>query len=248
MAVAGVYPYGGSRHDVLLAVFAFPGVAIGLDRLRIGKLEAAWSKPALVALGLVLSNLFPSPTGPYIRPRNQRRELIEQAIASLRSLPPGSMVVTDAQGAAVLNYYFCPEPALPFGRGAASLVKLPCGEDYVLLAPHSEAGLDRERFPELLAEAWRAAPDARSLNLFEAGWIDDKQAEWLEELRALGGAPENFGPNILIWRIPRTASGQPRATRNSAGLNWPRAARRLSNLKSTPCKVSPGRLTIGSNT
>ena len=220
-AVAGVYPYGGSRHDVVLAMFAFPGVAIGLDRLRIGKIEAPWSKPALVGAGLLLSNLFPSPTGPYIRPRNQRRELVDEAIGSLRSLPLGSIVLTDAQGAAVLNYYFCPEPmALPFGRGAASLVKLPCGDAYVLIAPHSEPGLDREKFPELLAEAWRAAPDARSLTLFESGWIDDKEAEWLEELRALGGAPENFGPNVLLCRIPRAASGsgQPSATNNSLGV------------------------------
>jgi hypothetical protein len=193
-----------------LALFAIPGVAIGLDQLRIRKVEAAWLKPTLVALALILSNLFPSPTGPYIRPRNQRRELMIEAMGALRSLAPGSVVLTDAQGAPVLDYYFCPEQmALPFGRGAAWFVKLPCGKDYVLVAPHSEAGLDRERFPELLAEAWRAAPEARSLFLFESGWIDDKETEWLGELRASGGAAENFGPNILLARIPRPASGQP---------------------------------------
>ncbi|MBO0911458.1 MAG: glycosyltransferase family 39 protein [Acidobacteria bacterium] len=209
-AIAGVYPYGGSRHDVLLALFAVPGVAIGLDQLRTGKVEAPWLKPAVIAAALVLSNLFPSPAGPYIRPRNQRRELMDEAIRALRSLAPGSVVVTDAQGAPVLDFYLCPEPmASPLGRGAAGFVKLPCGGDYVLVAPRSEAGLDRERFPELLAEAWRAAPDAGSLLLFESGWIDDKEAEWLEELRALGGIPRNFGPNILLCRIRRPAGGQP---------------------------------------
>jgi len=211
-SLAGVYPYGGSRHDVLLAMFAIPGIAIGLDQLPLGRVEAAlgWFKPALAGAALILSNLFPSPAGPYIRPRNQRRELIEQAIGSLRSLAPGSIVLTDAQGAAVLDYYFCPHPmALPFGRGAPSFVKLPCGADYVLLAPHSETGFDRGKFPALLDEAWRAVPEAGSLVLFQSGWIDDKQGEWLAELRALGGEPENFGPNVLLSPIPRHPGGRP---------------------------------------
>src|SRR5258708_7797521 len=32
--VAGFYPYGGPRHDVVLAVFAMPAIAIGLDRVK----------------------------------------------------------------------------------------------------------------------------------------------------------------------------------------------------------------------
>ena len=34
VAVAGIYPYGGTRHDVLLSIFAMSGIAVGLGRLK----------------------------------------------------------------------------------------------------------------------------------------------------------------------------------------------------------------------
>src|SRR5207245_10922455 len=34
-AIAGIYPYGGTRHDSLLIMFAILGVSIGLVRIKI---------------------------------------------------------------------------------------------------------------------------------------------------------------------------------------------------------------------
>jgi hypothetical protein len=56
----------------------------------------------------------------------------------------------------------------------------------------------------LLADAWQEAPQQTSLYLFQSGWIDDKEQDWLAELRVLGGYPRNFGPNILVCPILRT--------------------------------------------
>ena len=36
LAIAGIYPFGGTRHDALLAIFAFSGISIGLDLLPLG--------------------------------------------------------------------------------------------------------------------------------------------------------------------------------------------------------------------
>ena len=121
----------------------------------------------------------------------------------LRSLPPNSILFTDAQGSMVLNYYLCDEAmALPF-TPEQSLLKLRCGIYYVLTSTATQAGFDRPSFPVLLANAWEAAPKETTLYMFQSGWIDDKEEDWLNELRGLGGNPRNFGPNILISPIRR---------------------------------------------
>jgi len=208
IAVAGVYPYGGTRHDALLALFAISGIAIGLDRLPIGRpaLAAKFMKPLVLGAAMFTCNLFPSPSGPYIQPKNQRRELMTQAISYLRSLPPDSVLFTDAQGSVVLNYYLCDEGmALPFTPDEP-LLKLGCGKFYVLTSMATQSGFDRATFPELLANAWREVPKETTLYLFQSGWIDDKEEDWLAELRELGGNPRNFGPNILVCPIQRTSA------------------------------------------
>jgi hypothetical protein len=211
-SIAGVYPYGGTRHDVLLAMFAIPGIAIGLDNLPLGsKALAKWLKPAVLASALIIGNTFPSPTGPYIRPRNQSRELMQQAMSSLRALPNNSTIFTDDQGSMVLNYYLCSESmALPFASQRDSLLPLHCDDHDVLVATGTQAGFDRREFPALLNRT-REAVKQGNIYLFQAGWIDDKEEAWLSELRQLGGPPQNFGPNILICRLdmPRIRSDGP---------------------------------------
>jgi uncharacterized membrane protein len=211
LAIAGIYPYGGTRHDVLLIIFAVPAIAIGLDRLPIIHPTAAarFMKPLLLGAAMLICNLFSSSSGPYIRPGNQRRELVRQAMDYLRSLPPGSVLFTDAQGSMVLNYYLCDEAmALPF-TPEQSLLKLRCGEYYVLTSTATQAGFDRAAFPALLGAAWQEVPKEATLYVFQSGWIDDKENDWLAELRALGGSPRNFGPNILVSPIRRDTNSAP---------------------------------------
>jgi hypothetical protein len=205
-AVSGIYPYGGTRHDVLLAMFAIPGIAIGLDQLPAGRFvhSSNWLKFALLALVLIVCNVFSSPSGPYIPPHNQRREQMGEAMTDLHSFPADSALLTDSQGSMVLNYYLCAEAMpLPFAPGTADLGSFRCGNLRVLAA-NTLAGFDRTAFPSTLNRARQASAQG-TLYLFQAGWIDDKEAEWLAELRKLGGSPQNFGPNILLCRFQRAA-------------------------------------------
>ena len=205
LAIAGIYPYGGTRHDAILVLFAIPAIAIGLDRLPVGQ-SAKFLKPLLLGASLLICNFFPSPSGPFIRPENQRRDLMQQAMSYLRSLPPGSLLFTDDQGSMVLNYYLCDEAmSLPFTT-QKSLLRSRCGNYFVLTSLATQAGFDRTIFSEHLTHAWQEAPNANVLYLFQSGWINDKEQDWLNELRALGGTPRNFGPNILVCPIRRLAS------------------------------------------
>jgi hypothetical protein len=127
------------------------------------------------------------------------------AIRNLHSQPPNSVIFTDTQGSVVLNYYLCGEGmTLPFTPQTESLLKLRCGDYYVLSPTNTPAGFDRTQFPALLAQAWGAMPEKATLYLFQSGWLDDRESNWLGKLRNLGGNPHSFGPNILVCPIQRT--------------------------------------------
>ena len=199
VAIAGVYPYGGTRHDVVLAIFAIFAIAIAWDGLPLGLsvATAKFVKALLLASAMLICNLYPSPSGPHIKPRNQRRELMQQAISSIGSLPPSAVIFTDAQGSMVLNYYLCDEGMdLPYTT-QKQLLNFHCGDHAVLTSMVAQTGFDRDTFPELLSRVRRENAGQR-LYLFQAGWIDDKEEDWLTELRGLGGDPHNFGSNILV--------------------------------------------------
>jgi hypothetical protein len=67
----------------------------------------------------------------------------------------------------------------------------------------AQAGFDRTKFPELLSKAMQEHARQATLYLFQSGWIDDREEDWLTELRGLGGNPRNFGPNILLCPFRR---------------------------------------------
>jgi hypothetical protein len=206
-AIAGVYPYGGTRHDVLLVMFAIPAIAVGLDTLNLDAMGIRWrgAKILLLAVGLIVCNAFSSPSGPTIRPRHQDKRLMSQAIDFIRSQTPHSTIVTDYQGGLVLSYYLCGKNSpLSFGQNSDQLFKWQCGDHIVLTSIRTQHGFGLSKLPQVIDQAWRSAPDAQSLWVFQTGWIEDKQQEWVAALRQSGcNDMRNFGPNIRICRISR---------------------------------------------
>jgi hypothetical protein len=204
-ALAGFYPYGGTRHDVLLASFAMSGVALGLNRLVMGK---EWQRVAIVGVVLAIGNLFPFPTPPFIKPKNQNRKLMSSAIGTLRrDAPAGSVILTDYEGGLMLSYYLCSD------RGFARVVEIetsqaflhsPCGQYRVVASSPDRWAFDAQTLPAALREAhqeYKTDPET-NLWLFQAGWIDDKQSEWIAQLSQFGcRSPQLFGQNIFLCRM-----------------------------------------------
>jgi hypothetical protein len=91
---------------------------------------------------------------------------------------------------------------LPF-TAEKQIRKFRCGQYYVVASIATQTGFDRTTFPELLAEARREKAGEKTVYLFQSGWINDKEEDWLTELRELGGNPHNFGPNILLCPLSR---------------------------------------------
>ncbi len=206
-AVVGLYPYGGTRHDVVLIVFAIPGIAIGIDLIRFKDFRLGRIKILLLVTFLVICNLFPAPSGPFIRPRNREKQLMTQAVALLQSQPSDSIVVTDYQGGLVLGYYLCGKTTgLPFGPTPRALVQQRCANHEMLTLTGSQGGFERHELPGVMEQAWKTVPSTTStLSLFQTGWIEDEQAKWLAELHQVGCREVwQFGPNIRICGCERS--------------------------------------------
>ena len=201
-ALAGIYPYGGTRHDASLAGFALAGVSIGLTRPWIWN---RWLTPSAITGALLVCNLYSSPTPPYMVPRNQNKKLMNAATSFLRrSVPGGSVLFTDYQGALMLSYYFCPTRLVPFEQPPQPFFKSDCGNYQVITFTQTLWSFEATTFPKTLREmkqTYGIGSDA-TVWFFQAGWIDETEDKWIAVLKQDGcDEPRNFGPNILICRM-----------------------------------------------
>jgi 4-amino-4-deoxy-L-arabinose transferase-like glycosyltransferase len=201
LAIAGLYPYGGTRHNAYLAFFALTGTSIGLASW---KPRQTWRRTLIVILCLAVCNFFPAPP-PLIRARNHKRALMNQAVAFLRgSAPPGSILFADYQSGLLLEYYACGQGVVQVFFPLEEFAQARCGPYTVITAEPQRWEFHAGEFAGQLASAaqkYGIAPGT-SVWLFEAGWRTDSVAAVTLELSRLGCAqPRHFGDNILVCRV-----------------------------------------------
>ena len=195
--LAGLYPYGGTRHDILLVGFAMTGISISLARLKIA---STWLKPLALAVALTICNLFPFPTPPYISPRDQKKELMTEAMNYLGQGTPMSAIVTDYQGGLLLSYYLCSKSAVDLAAMSQEFVRSQCRDYQVLTPPQAFFIFNPETFPGVMRnfqQRYNLSQDT-PVWLFQAGWIDSSDNLCHELGRNSGW---NFGKNILLCEI-----------------------------------------------
>jgi dolichyl-phosphate-mannose-protein mannosyltransferase len=200
LAILRVYPYGGTRHDSYLAIFALPPIAIAIAQL--------WPQRILRALVLVLviltvCNLFPSPIGQYIRLNDQKRSQMRAAVDAIAKLPPGSTVFTDDQGALLLSYYFCDSEVAEIYR-AEPFLRSDCRNLSVVALDARKWIFKADTFPQELADAKQryAWNEKTNLSFFQVGWLIENEPELRDELRQYGcNADTRYGRNIILCRL-----------------------------------------------
>lgn len=207
IALAGIYPYGGTRHDILLATFAMSGVALGLTHIKTPYFDSRqWQGLAIVGIALAIGSLRPFPTPPFIKPKNQNRRLMSQAMNTLRlEAPPGTVLLTDYQGGLMLSYYLCPDRVVEIETTQAFLHSA-CGTYRVVASAPELWAYDIHTLPAAWEETQRETTSGAetAVWLFQAGWIDDRQSEWLAELTQFGClSPQTFGQNIFLSRMTK---------------------------------------------
>jgi hypothetical protein len=195
-AYARKYPYGGTRHDCLLIIFAVVGFSITLSRLLGGHERVA---AIGIAVCLAVVNIFPSPIGPHIRFQDQKISLMRSATGTLAaSLPHGSTIVADQQSALLLSYYFC--HSQPMTAATAYRPQLfACGA-YDIVPPEGFI-YNGKRFSDAMRQRAGLQNSSGGLWFFQAGW-----GAGLPDLRAQLArygcpVPKTFGENILLCRL-----------------------------------------------
>ena len=201
-ALAGIYPYGGTRHDAILVLFGLTGTALGLVQL-----PKSWTRyvAVAVALGLIICNLFPFPTPPYILRPNQRKELMTTAVGFMRQrVAPDEVLFSDFEGGLLLSRYWCDAWTVPRDAHSKKLFTSACDGRELIVTTQAAWHLDISNFDS----AWKRIAEVRReereghIWLFQAGWIDDKESAWINALQRYGcREPHNFGPNVFVCRL-----------------------------------------------
>jgi hypothetical protein len=200
-ALAGQYPYGATRHSAWLLPFAVATICGGLARWARSRFAVT---SLIVICALVLCNLFPSPP-PLIRPRNQARALMKQAVDSFRqSAANGSVIVADYQSALLFGYYVCEHGVVQVFGPPHEFTTADCGPYRVITTSSRQWRFNGGEFPSALAgivRTYQLGPRT-SIWAFDAGWIADSAPELQAQLRHFGcSAPRRFGENIFLCLI-----------------------------------------------
>jgi dolichyl-phosphate-mannose-protein mannosyltransferase len=200
-AVAGAYPYGGTRHNSYLAGFAMAGVAIAAARWKPFR---SWAKPAALAVALAICNFTVLPGGAYMKPQNQRIALMRQAMKFVNSsVPRNSLIVTDYEGGLALSYYLCHAYVLQLQPPFQPFFKSSCG-DYQVISQERLWIFRSQTFPsdmQTLQRMYGLGPESR-VWLFQAGFAVDKEPELRTLLRRYGCVkPQEFGQSIFLCEM-----------------------------------------------
>jgi hypothetical protein len=211
-ALVGAYPYGGTRHNSYLAIFTMPAIAVAISRWRPSR---KWVTPLAIVIALAICNSTVTPAGSYIKPKNQRKELMDQTVGYLHaSVPAGSIILTDYESGLLLSYYVCHLDITHSGAPQGFFYRSQCG-DYESASLLPRLWVFRaDTFPQQMQELAKTEPAlmrAHQIWLFQAGFIVDREPEFQELLAKYGcSSPREFGANILVCRIglPVLAEGQ----------------------------------------
>jgi len=202
-----VYPYGGTRHSVYLAIFAIPGISLciaGILRERKFRCIAAAAGTALICFA------FPSVRHPYIYRADQKRDLMEQAVRFVREqIPPSAPVFVDYESGILLGHYLCRQEPVVHDDSIPGFLVFNCGGHRIISTMHDFWAFTPQMFLQQWSNLVRNANfrSGETVWVGQAGWIvdlDDSLRNNFPEFRALHTSA--FGRNIKFFPV---TAGQP---------------------------------------
>jgi len=201
-AIAGIYPYGGTRHSAFLIMFAVAGVSFLLAKLVKQQVGCGI---VLAIFVVVVCNAFGKPHRPYMLREDQSRVQMTRAMGFIRSqIPQSDLIFVDYQTRLLLGYYLCPQQPVSFSAPVGRLEEFRCGEHRVVAAGPDLYIFTAENFLPRWNELLRSVPSepTPAIWVLQAGWEVDLLHELesgAQEFRELN--PQSFGKNITIFEL-----------------------------------------------
>ncbi len=206
VALAGRYPYGGTRHSAFLLIFAVAGVSVFLAKVtgqRIGR------GIAVAILVVAVCNAFATHHQPYMFPVDQNIAQMNGTIDFMRQhIAPTDAVFVDNQTGILLGHYLCQQKPFDLDRSVPGFRTFQCGGYRVI----ATGGEDFRFTAESFLRRWNemipkyGIQNGQPVWIVQAGWNIDltQELQMAPEFRDL--KPQSFGRNISIFKL---TVGQP---------------------------------------
>ncbi len=202
VAVAGRYPYGGTRHSSFLLIFAIAGVSVFLAKVT-G--ERTGRGVAVAILIVVFCNVFATHHQPYMSRADQSIAQMDGTINFMRQhMTPADAIFVDNQTSILLGHYLCQQKPFEFDRSVPGFRSIQCGGYRVI----ATGGEDFRFTAESFLRRWNEMVPKYGLKsgqpvwIVQAGWNIDLTQELQEQIpqfRTLQAQP--FGRNISIFKL-----------------------------------------------
>ena len=197
-AIAGVYPYVGSRHTVFLAPFAIGAASCVLAA---GTGKKLWAGILVAALLMVVSNSAHGAAPTEEMTENQSPALMASAVTYMeQSIPRGDYFLLDYQSSIPFQFYFCgPRVIWPMETFQGDYFNYSCKGDFAVTL-HAWK-LIRQTFPgefQRMARSHGLKPGDR-VWVFQTGWGVDLGTDLVEQdavFRCL--VPKKFGGAVTV--------------------------------------------------
>jgi Dolichyl-phosphate-mannose-protein mannosyltransferase len=200
-AVAGKYPYGGTRHSAWLIPFAIAGVSLAVVRLFARRPLRAISFGVLI---VALCHAFPGHRQPYMVRADQRRARMDQAVKFIRAqIPLSEPIFSDFQSSLLLGHYLCGQTVISYDRSVAGFRGANC-HGLRLIATTADTFVFT--LPTFMRK-WKELVENFGLKPGEKVWIIEEgwNMDMPDELKSL---PEfrdldvrSFGHNIAMFPL-----------------------------------------------
>jgi uncharacterized membrane protein len=130
-AIAGIYPYVGSRHTVFLAPFV---IAAASYLLAVISGQRVWAGLLIAIFLVALSNAAEKPVEPDVSKGDDSPTVMASAVSYMkRSIPQGDLILVDYQSSLPMTYYFCgPKEIIPIEMFQGSYFEFSCNGYHVV--------------------------------------------------------------------------------------------------------------------
>jgi hypothetical protein len=205
LAVAGRYPYGGTRHCVFLATFAIAGISFFLDVITRQRPSFAIGLTVLI---LTICYVFGFHHQPYMTREDQSRSQMDHAMEFIRGqVPSGDPIFVDYQGNLMLSHYLCGQR--PTVIGISDFQMFQCAGHEIISTPPRMWMLTSQTFPKYWEEvvAKYGLRAGTGVWVVQAGWGAGIAPDLQRKRNDLAPREsESFGRNINMFKL---VVGQP---------------------------------------